>query len=159
MPTELKIEDTSKEMEVQRRNGILQLQEQMMAYEDKLDIDKDFPLTHHFAPGVYGREILLPKNTVIIGKIHKHAHLNIISKGKVMVITEFGYEEFVGPYTFVSKPGTKRVVAAIEDTIWTTIHLTDKTDLVEIEEDIIAKSFDEYFLFLEQERMKLENKV
>lgn len=55
--------------------------------------DEDAPLIHHFAPGLYAREIFLPKGLIIIGKIHRHAHVNTISKGHVIVATEFGTEE------------------------------------------------------------------
>ena len=93
---------------------------------------------------MYAREILIPAGYVIVGKIHRHAHVNTISKGKAAVATEFGMETIEAPHTFVSKPGTKRAVLALEDTIWTTYHPTDETDLDKIEDDIIAVSFDEY---------------
>jgi hypothetical protein len=130
------------------REGILALQNFMLTLPDKMDIDEDFPLRHHFAPGCYGREILLPKGSLIIGKIHKHAHLNIISKGSVMVATEFGPASFSAPHTFVSQPGTKRAVYALEDTVWTTIHVTQETDLEKIEDYVIAKSYEELEAFL-----------
>jgi hypothetical protein len=121
------------------RDGIMQLQSQMLEMPDQLDL----PLKHHFAPGCYAREIFIPKGTLVIGKIHKHSHLNIISKGSVMVATEFGPLEFSAPHTFVSEVGVKRAVYALEDTIWTTIHVTDETDLDKIEDYVIAKSYDE----------------
>ena len=102
------------------------------------------PVTHHFAPGLYAREILLPAGVRIIGKIHYHAHVNTISKGRVTVFTEFGSQELTAPVTFVSKPGTKRAVVAHEDTIWTTYHPTDETDLAKIEEAVIAPSFEAF---------------
>jgi len=114
------------------------------------DADKVCPLVHHFAPGLYAREILLPAGSVVVGKIHRHAHINTISRGRVTVATEFGTEELVGPCTFVSTPGTKRVVVAHEDTIWTTYHPTEENDLGLIEQQVIAPTFEAY----EQERLK-----
>lgn len=62
----------------------------------------------------------------------------------MLVFTEGeGVRELRAPVTFVSSPGTKRVVYALWHTIWTTIHVTDKTDLAEIEEEIIAPSYDD----------------
>jgi hypothetical protein len=101
------------------------------------------PIKHHWAPGVYGREIFIPAGTVIIGKIHRHAHLNCISQGLVMVATPFGVETLQAPLNFISKPWTKRAVYALEDTIWTTIHPTEKLSVEEVESEIIAASFDE----------------
>lgn len=111
----------------------------------------DSPVKHYFAPVdekygccTYAREILLRKGSVVIGKIHRHQHLNIISKGKVTVFTEFGKKELEAPCTFVSEIGLKRAVYAHEDTIWTTIHLTaymGEENLDKIEDEVIAPSY------------------
>lgn len=125
------------------RRNVIALQDFMVGLPDKLDLEKDCPVRHIFAPGVYLREMTIPKGTIIIGKIHRHAHPNIISAGKVRVVTETGSHELTAPHTFVSEVGTKRVVYALEDTIWTTVHVTDETDLEKIEEHVIAKSYDD----------------
>jgi len=104
----------------------------------------DIPSYHHFAPGNYAREMHIPPRVVIVGKLHKHAHINIISKGKITVVTEHeGVQTLEAPCTFISKPGTKRVVCAHEETVWTTIHPTNETDLDKIEAEVIAKTYDE----------------
>ena len=113
--------------------------------------DVEMPLQHTFAPGVYVRTIFIPAGTVLVGKIHKHRHANVLSMGKVTVLTESGgVEDLEGPVTMVSEPGTKRAVYAHTDTVWTTIHPTDKTDLEEIEEETIVKTFGEYEQFVKQ---------
>lgn len=101
------------------------------------------PLKHIFAPGVYAREIFIPKGTLVVGKIHKHDHLNFISVGDVTVFTKDGCERIKAPRTMVSTSGTKRAVYTHEDTVWTTVHITNQTDLAKIEDEIIAKSYDE----------------
>ena len=100
------------------------------------------PVTHHWAPGMYAREILLPAGVLIVGKIHRHAHVNTVVRGHVWVATEAGLHEIVGPHTFTSDPGTKRVVLALQETVWITYHPTDKETVAEVEADIIAPSFD-----------------
>lgn len=113
--------------------------------------DVEMPLQHTFAPGVYVRTIFIPAGTVLVGKIHRHRHANILSQGHVTVLTEAGgTEELRGPLTLVSEPGTKRAVYAHTDTVWTTIHPTDKTDLEEIEEETIAPNYAEYEKFIEE---------
>jgi quercetin dioxygenase-like cupin family protein len=109
----------------------------------------DFPLLHTFAPDAYARTIFLPAGSVIVGKIHKHAHLNVLCCGKVAVGTETdGIELLEGPLTMVSPPGTKRGVYAITDAVWVTIHVTPLTDLAEIEDFVIAKTYEDYDEFL-----------
>jgi len=129
------------------RECIMKFQESLelsVACGDTLpcDLDTVFPLRHMFAPGTYAREMTLPAAHIIIGKIHKHAHVNILSKGKVAVVTEDGVRVFTAPYSFVSEPFTKRIVYVIEPTIWTTIHSTTSTDLAEIEAELIATNYD-----------------
>lgn len=106
------------------------------------------PLQHVFAPGAYARTIFVPAGTVIVGKIHKHQHLNILSQGEAHVLTESGgVERLRGPVTMVSPAGTKRAVYAATDLVWTTIHLTNETDLAKIEDETIAKTYAEYEQF------------
>lgn len=103
---------------------------------------------HYFAKGLYAREIFIPKGTLLTGKIHKHEHLNIISKGEISVLTESGPQRIKAPCTIVSLPGTKRVGYAHEDTVWTTIHATTETEIDKIEAELIAESYDEYLAWL-----------
>lgn len=96
----------------------------------------DCPVRHHFAPGVYAREMTIPAGVVLTGAVHKTEHLNIVSKGRISVSTDDGMKEVSAPYTFVSKPGTKRVGFAHEETVWTTIHATNETDLDKLVEEL-----------------------
>ena len=105
-------------------------------------------LKHHFAnagtsKGVYGREIKIDKNTLIVGAFHKFETLNIISGGKVTVISIDGVNTLEAPYTFTSSPGAKRVIFAHEDTIWTTLHSTPETEIEKIEQEFVTTSLDE----------------
>ena len=108
------------------------------------DADEICPLTHRFAPGVYCREINIPKGMLLVGKIHKHAHPNFLLKGEVSYITETGGVKRVkAPQTMISPAGTKRIVYTHEDTVWTTVHVTNETDPDIIEEEVIAKTYEQ----------------
>jgi hypothetical protein len=113
-------------------------------------------LTHTFAPGVYMRTAYIKAGSIIVGKIHKHKHGNILSHGKATVMTESGgLQHIEGFLSMVSEAGTKRAVYAHTDLIWTTIHLTDSTDLEQIEKELIAPTYEDYEKFLlESEPMK-----
>ena len=130
------------------RDDILALQESMMKMEQV-----DCPVTHHHTVGNYAREIFIPSGTVVVGKIHKHPHVNVISQGTCIVVTEDGMVELSAPLTFISKEGTKRTVLALTDVIWTTVHPTESTDLEEIEQEVIATDY----IALEEFRMKRIN--
>ena len=161
MSTEIQTETTVPEAINKARRDILAFEDKVRSISMEQESIPNCPLKHHFAPGSYGREIFIPKGMMVIGKIHKHAHLNILSQGHVLVYTEDGPEEFSAPRTWVSSPGTKRVVFAVTDVVWTTVHVTDKTDLGEIEDFVIAKTFEEYEEFRKLEGLKelsIENK-
>jgi hypothetical protein len=102
----------------------------------------EFKVIHHFAPGLYAREIHIPKGYILTGKIHRYAHLNTVSKGEIAVYTEDGPKRIKAPATFMSPPGTKRVGYAIRATVWTTYHPTEETDVDLIEQQVIAPSFE-----------------
>ncbi len=124
--------------------------DKMMALENEMRKHPQLEdqVTHHFAPGVYARELFIPKGALLTGKIHKTEHLNIISQGKIIVSNMGESRTITAPHILVSKPGTKRAGYALEDTIWITIHPTLETDLIKIEEEVIAKDFDEVDRFL-----------
>lgn len=92
---------------------------------------------HYFADGVYGRALLIQAGTALTGKMHRQRHLNFLMQGTIRVWTEEGMKTLEAPQIIVSEPGTKRVGYAITDVIWVTVHATDKTDLDEIEAEVI----------------------
>ena len=101
------------------------------------------PVVHRFTPGLYIREILMPKGTLITSKIHLTEHPYVISKGVVDVFIEgVGWKKYAAPYTGITKPYTRRVLFIEEDTIWTTFHATDETDLAKLEEQLILRRDD-----------------
>ena len=65
------------------REKIQELQESM------LELRCDMPEAEHFfAPSMYGRKFTMPKGMLVVGKIHKHAHLIMVLKGRAEVISE-----------------------------------------------------------------------
>lgn len=97
----------------------------------------DCPLKHHFAPGVYIREIFMPAGAIVLGKIHKTEHFNIVQQGRLLIFSEEGAHEIKAPCTFVSKPGVQKVLYIAEDTVWSTVHLTEERDLEKLEAALI----------------------
>lgn len=98
------------------------------------------PLTHRFAPGIYLREIFMPADTIVIGKLHLTEHFNVLLKGSCMIVHDNGKREILtAPHSFVSKPGVQKVLYILEDMIWQTIHATDETDPAKVELAIISQ--------------------
>ena len=81
----------------------------------------DCPVQHHFAPGIYAREISIPAGTVVVGAIHKTDNLIIVSKGRLRIVTEEGTTEVQAGDTITCKAGMKNAVVALEDSRWTNL--------------------------------------
>jgi len=92
---------------------------------------------HYFSPGMYMRKVFRPAGTVIVGKVHKEPHFFLCAMGEIVAWTENGMVTLRAGDVVESKPGTKRVTMAVTDSIGITIHRTDKTDLDEIEVELI----------------------
>jgi quercetin dioxygenase-like cupin family protein len=107
---------------------------------------EQLPLTHSFAEGIYIREIFHPKGMFVIGKIHKLHHSFFLIKGKILLYSERGVEEIEAPFYGTASAGTKRLVIALEDTVFVNV-FPNPNNLKEIEklEDIFyASSYKEY---------------
>ena len=92
---------------------------------------------HYFADGMYCREVFRRAGVLVVGKVHKREHFYYVSCGTVLVASDTETKEVIGPMMIVSQPGTKRAVFAITDAMCLTVHRTDKTDLAEIEKELI----------------------
>ena len=111
-------------------------------------------ITHYHAPGLYGREMWMPEGCLITGKIHKTEHICVLSMGTVTVANGTDVVTYEAPATIISPVGAKRAIYAHEDSVWTNFHATELGDPEEIEEEIIAKSFEELDAFLEHQDRK-----
>ena len=97
----------------------------------------DLVVQHHFAPGVYARELFIPAGTTLTGRTHRFENLNILSQGEISVLVEGRIQRLSAPVTLISPPGTKRVAYSHSDCIWTTVHGTDLRDLEQIERTLL----------------------
>ena len=98
----------------------------------------DLQTEHYFSEsGMYCRKVFRPAGTLIVGKVHKHHHLFLCAMGEIIAWTENGMKRLKAGDVVESKPGTKRVTLAVTDAIGVTVHRTDKTDLDEIETELV----------------------
>jgi quercetin dioxygenase-like cupin family protein len=118
---------------VPSREQIEQLQAEMVKMPQA-----DLQTEHYFSEsGMYCRKVFRPAGTLIVGKVHKHHHLFLCAMGEIIAWTENGMKRLQAGDVVESNPGTKRVTLAVSDAIGITIHRTDKTDLDEIEAELV----------------------
>jgi len=142
-----------------RRGKLLEFQKMCGEIEQEVG-QVQFGLREWFVNGVYAREITMPTNSIVVGKIHKTEHVSIVSKGRALVATEDGLEEIDAsekPHTFINKIGAKRCLLILEEMVWTTIHPTDKLTAEEVEKDIIAPTYESIGLEVNHELVGIRN--
>jgi hypothetical protein len=117
---------------------IKQLQDRLVATGAGVDLSER--LRHHFAPGMYGRELAIPGGMVVVGKVHRHQHFTLLLSGEATINTDRGMERITGPHVWVSQPGAKRALMTHTDCVFFTVHLNpdDTNDLALIEERTIV---------------------
>jgi hypothetical protein len=109
-------------------------------------------VTNHLVDGLYVRELLLPAGSFVLSRVHKRSLVNIISKGRVIVIDSNGRNEYTAPHTFISGAGTQRLVFAPEETVWNTAHVTEVQDPDELVDDLTFDNYDEFISYSKQLR-------
>lgn len=107
---------------------------------------------HFFSPGMYCRRVYRPAGTLIVGKVHKEPHFFLCAMGEIIAWTETGMKKLRAGDVVECQPGTKRVTLAVTDAIGITIHKTDKTDLDEIETELVEP--DDLALFDSSNKLK-----
>lgn len=145
------------------RHNIAVMEQKMLGMDNALigkDSEAHAPVVHSFGDGCYIRQIFMPAGTLLTSKIHKVTHPYFIMTGKASVATEDGIEVLTAPFQGITQAGTKRALYIHEDMVWTTVHVTNETDLNKIEEEIIAKDFDEFDSLVNSsdESLKIEEK-
>lgn len=89
------------------------------------------PLVHRFVPGMYIREIFMPKGkdgkeNWVTSLVHKTKHPYFILRGKVSVYSDNdGVQVLQGGDRGITMPNTRRVLLIHEDCVWVTCHPTN----------------------------------
>lgn len=83
---------------------------------------REAPLTHTFRDGWYTREMFIPKETLFIGRPHRHGHRCELVSGKVLHITEESKRIVTAPFEMTTVPGYQTVLFTMTDVIGRTYH-------------------------------------
>ena len=121
-------------MNLALQSNIFKLQDFMLQHEQA-----ETETIHHFSDGIYARELRIPAGVCIVGALHKTRHFMMVSKGRCSIATHEGSTVVEAPYMVETQPGIKRVVYAETDTVMTTFHVTNETDIEKIAEQILVQ--------------------
>lgn len=109
------------------------------------------PVKHILLPGLYARQIEIPADCRLIGKVQVSPHLNFVLEGDITFMVD-GVVRRVGAGWQGEIPGgTKKIGYAHSRTVWMTVHPNpdNETDTAVLERRIAA---DTYALYLERTR-------
>ena len=98
----------------------------------------DLGTEHVFSGGMVARTITIPAGVALTGAAHKTDHLCVV-QGDITVLTDEGPRRLTGLHTLATKAGMKRAGVTHAPTRWTTICRTDKTDIREIEDELVEE--------------------
>jgi hypothetical protein len=100
----------------------------------------DCPVTHHFGPGVYIREVKIPAGSLVLGHKHRNPHVNILVSGRLKLMGENNcITELVAP-AVISTLGGRKLAYAIDETIWQNVYATEERDIEKLEELLFEKT-------------------
>jgi len=106
----------------------------------------DIPITNYFADGIYLRQMEMPADTVVVGAIHNHLHAWFLLTGRVLINNNGEIIEHIAPCFTISKPGAKRLIYALEDSIFVNVHKnpSNTQNINELEQEIVSMTMDEF---------------
>ena len=105
----------------------LRVTESIETFEDDvMHMDQlEIPAKERLIAGMYVREITIPKDTLITGRVWKHGYVDIMVSGDISIATPDGLKRVTGWNVLEGKPGRKRAGVTHQDTHWITVHRTD----------------------------------
>jgi hypothetical protein len=96
-------------------------------------------VVHRFSPGIYIREAMYLKNTLVIGMDHVGEHMNVLLRGSINVIDGLGNPVRLDAPCMFTAPAGSKIGFTLDDVIWQNIYATTETD-VEVLESTLFRS-------------------
>ena len=77
---------------------------------------------------------------VVVGAKHNHLHAWFLMKGHVLINNNGEIIEHIAPCYTLSEPGSKRLIYAIEDSIFVNVHKnpSNTKDIKKLEKEIVS---------------------
>ena len=128
----------------------------MNLVEDKEILAReDYTVSNVIVDGVLARTVKIPRGHLVVGEVHKFDSINFLIKGELRIHYNGEIRHLKAPSMIVSNANTRKVVFALEDVVWTSIHKTSFTTIDKIEEELIikedAKVIEEYLKNINKE--------
>ena len=142
-------------MELKELPSVEQLQSLVIKNNDKkgfygdgknIPVIDEIPITHKFADQLYIRQMDMKAGQIVVGAIHNHLHVWFLMTGRVLINNNGNKIEHIAPCYTVSKPGSRRVIYAVEDSIFINVHKnpTNTKDIKKLEQEIVSMTPEQF---------------
>jgi hypothetical protein len=90
--------------------------------------------------------MFMVKGGLVIGKLYKISHTWFLLEGEITVATDEGINHYIAPCYVHAPEGTKRVIQALEDTIFVNVYPNPDniTDIEKLEDMLTCTSYEKY---------------
>ena len=122
----------------QRREKITSFENTLKTLED---VEHLTTLKHAFLDGAYFRQITIPAGIALTGAIHSGSTINMLTRGRFAIVTEFDEQIIEAPYMYISEPGTKKACYTLDECIFINCHTTWETDLDKIRSQVTTEEY------------------
>ena len=99
----------------------------MTDVNDQLD-SLGVEVTHHWAAGLYSKEMRVPAGVMIGKHVHDYDHFSALMSGKVIAEIDGESFSYEAPALLPIKAGKMHVITAVTEVVWHCIHHTSETD-------------------------------
>lgn len=142
-------------MKLKEMPNVDQLQSLVIKNNDKkgfygdgknIPVIDEIPITHKFADQLYIRQMDMKAGQIVVGAIHNHLHVWFLMTGRVLINNNGNKIEHIAPCYTVSKPGSRRVIYAVEDSIFINVHKnpTNTKDIKKLEQEIVSMTPEQF---------------
>tara|TARA_R110000868_G_scaffold143298_1_gene361344 strand:- start:4152 stop:4487 length:336 start_codon:yes stop_codon:yes gene_type:complete len=103
---------------------------------------EEFPagnISHHFAGGVYAKELVIPAGFWLKSHRHVYDHISVLASGTVRLTIRGETHEMVGPRTIIVPAWADHEIEAVTTAVWLCIHATSAADPDTVDETLIAR--------------------
>lgn len=107
-------------------------------------------LTHEVVNGMYRRTLMMPRGAIISGSLHRYPYFDTMISGRAFVksfLVDGSVEEgkeLIGFNSLQGRPGRKRLLYILEDTLWQTVERTTKETPEEAAEELLVDFLDDW---------------
>lgn len=131
---------------VAARAAVEKLQQASLAKTDgpraEMIVSTEFSDKHAvFGAHLATRSVSAPAGSVIVGAVHKYPTLNVLMKGRVIMVSEHGRRTLIAPCMYMQEANVKKAGWVIEDCTLTNVVMMPEASPTQEAADLAVRNF------------------